>query len=276
LSLEFDKASCFERAKRLLASGDDSVLRYVCLELRFCLEAIAYEKLRTYTKRLPKEVLEKWQPPQAVRALLEFEPLADQNFTLRVSMESEPGVPTGEWVTLGTHRTFKLSWLRKTYNRLGNLLHVPTLASQASGTGRLQNPQALRKELESIIETLELIVASTLDASLATVIEFNCPVCGELVLCNCDGVAKTHRAVCLNPNCGAEFAARQNEAGEFVFDLMATAFPCVKCGHETLIENRKLRIGACFPCEKCGEKHGLQTFQWGYGLVEETEKTVAN
>jgi hypothetical protein len=271
LSSEFDKGSCFERAKKLLATGDDSVLRYACLELRFCLEAVTYDKLRTYAKRLPKEVLDKWQPPQAVRALLEFEPLADQDFTLRFARESEPGVPTGEWKTLGTHRTFKLSWLRKTYNKLGNFLHVPTLASQASGAGRLQRPETLRAELEAIVQTLEPIVASTLDASLANVIDFKCSGCGDLVLCNRDGVEKTRRAVCLNPNCGAEFAARQNEAGEITVSLMATLFPCGKCGHETSIENRKLHIGYCFSCEKCGEEHELQELQWGYGLVKESE-----
>lgn len=115
MSMKFHKESCLNRAKKLLEDKDDSDLRYVCLELRFCIESITYEKLKTYIKRLPFSVIEKWQPPQAMKALRELEPLADEDFELFISPESSPGVPTGEWVCLGHHKTFKLSWLRKTY-----------------------------------------------------------------------------------------------------------------------------------------------------------------
>jgi hypothetical protein len=35
-----DKWSHLERARKLLSTGDDDALRYACLELRFCIEAI--------------------------------------------------------------------------------------------------------------------------------------------------------------------------------------------------------------------------------------------
>lgn len=265
--MKFDKSSCLQRAKEMLKSRNDSLLRYVCLELRFCMEAITYGKLKTYSKRLPADVLAKWQPPQAVKALLEFEPDADQSFELRISPESSPGVPTGEWFSLGSHKSLKLGWLRKHYNKLGNLLHV--IAPGAKASALQSDPQELRKYLETVAAELEPVAASRMDSSLATVVDFQCSVCGDTVIANLAGVQKTRRAVCLNPSCGAEFAAVETEDGELGFLLMASHFECIKCGHETTLQNKKLEIGYKFKCERCGEEHQLMKRQWAYALVSE-------
>jgi transcription elongation factor Elf1 len=232
------------------------------------MEAVAYDKLRNYSKRLPQGVLDKWQPPQAVKALLELEPDADQDFELKMSPESEPGVPTGEWVNLGSHKSLKLDWLRKHYNKLGNLLHVPQPNAKASSLQLSANE--LRKYLESIISEMESAVASTMDASLAMVVTFRCSVCGETVAANLSGVQKTRRAVCLNPQCGAEFSAIQNQDGELSFRLVATYFKCIKCDQEIPVENRKLAMGYRFKCATCGEEHEIVERNWGYVLVSET------
>jgi hypothetical protein len=181
-SLAFDKRACLSRAEHLLKKNDEDLLRYVCLELRLCLEAIAYEKLRTYATRLPDAILNTWQPPQAIRALLEFEPLADQDFVLRISPESEPGVPTGEWTTLGTHRTVPLSLLRKSYNKLGHYLHVPQPGSDRC----TKSLGPSREKLEQIVAELKPVIKSTFDFSLAAVLDFECPVCHQPSFANLD------------------------------------------------------------------------------------------
>jgi len=213
--MSFDKRSCLQRARELLERGDDSVLRYVCLELRFCMEAVTYQKLETYAKRLPSGVLAIWQPPQAVKALLELEPGADQDFQMMVAFESEPGVPTGKWMSLGNHKSIKVSWLRKHYHKLGNLLHVPSPATESSSLQR--EPKELRKYLESVVAELEPVVASRFDSSLANLVEFQCSVCGEPVAANLEGVQKSHKAVCLNPSCGAEFSPLKAKRVSFYF-----------------------------------------------------------
>lgn len=271
MSISFDKRSCLERAKNLLSKNDDSLLRYVCLELRFCLEDITYKKLSTYAKRLPKEVIEKWQPPQAFRALLEFEPYADQNFSIKIREESKPAIPSGNWRFLGTHKIFKLNWLRKTYNQLGSYLHIPSLKSQQI-SGQLLNSNHLRKVLEEIISELEPIVASTIDSSLANIITFQCSKCKDYVIVNHEGVKRTKRAVCLNPNCSAEYFAEEDKNGDFNFCLMASSFKCLSCRHQNQIENKKLKIGYRFKCEKCGEEHEFVKRQWGYGKIKNLYK----
>lgn len=121
----FDKRSCYARARNILDTGDDFTLRYACLELRFCIEAITYDKLRFYAPRLPVLVIETWQPPQAMKALVQIEPDAASNYSIAMSPEDSLGHPTGEWMSVGAHKSLPVSWITKIYNKLGSYLHIP-------------------------------------------------------------------------------------------------------------------------------------------------------
>lgn len=271
MDIGFDRRGCFERAKALLAGNDESGLRYTCLELRFCLEAIAYDKLKLYAGRLPTKVLETWQPPQAMRALLEYEPSANENFTLAVCLEDASGRPTGKWEVIGKHHAFNLSWLRTTYNKLGSFLHLPAPRSATALSS--QTPASLRKALQDIVKELEPIVCSSLDSALAQVVDFECSVCHDQVIANMEGVRRRRAAVCLNPNCRAEYVPAESENGEFTFHLKTSLFDCQTCGHKNPIENRKLEIGLIFKCERCGEEHKFLTRHWGYSRVKDMTST---
>jgi hypothetical protein len=104
-----NKYDCLSRAKALMASGDAASLRYACLELRFCMEAVTYEKLRAYAPRLPPNVLSIWQPPQAVKALLELEGEADQEYRVAIGRAGS----TQPMQVMGEHRTFATKWIAK-------------------------------------------------------------------------------------------------------------------------------------------------------------------
>lgn len=162
------------------------MLRYACLELRFAIEAITYEKLYAHTNYVPAKIFEKWQPNHALKILLQFEPDADENVSLFISPESAPGKSTGNWSHLGEHRTFKLSCLNKHYNKLGSYLHVrrKTEAASAEDEARIK----LRAVLPNIVAELEPIVSCDLKAlTLATRVQFKCQVCGHLSLVNVKG-----------------------------------------------------------------------------------------
>lgn len=263
--MKVDKRSYLKKAKDLLATQDDSLLRYACLELRFCIEAIIYAKLQTYASRLPQKVLSKWQPPQAMRALLEIEPNASKSFTLTVAFQSAPGVPaSGPQRHVGSHKSIDPTWLNKEYNKLGSLLHVPLPGPKS----KEHNTTTVREYLERIAEELEPIVASTLDTSLANTLEFTCSECRQPVICNYEGVLANHRATCLNPGCGAEYtAARNEETGKISFSLVATEFQCILCKGLTWIEDRKLKVGLQFKCIQCGRSHEITTRGWQYSPV---------
>lgn len=266
----FDKRSCFSRAKSLLATQDDQVLRYVCLELRLCIEAITYDKLRTYANRLPPKVIETWQPPQAMKALLQLEPRAERDFTLRISPEGEPGQPSGDWTELGSHAALKLPWLRKTYNKLGSYLHIPSprvdeLRPQHATTAKL------RHDLDRILADLEAAVQSRLDCSMAFVVSFPCSQCGMTVPCNSDSLRERGTAECLNPSCGASFLAEACSDGGFMMRLDEITVSCCSCKKDTPVERQRLQVGFTFVCRECSAIHKVVEPVWAYTLASEVE-----
>jgi hypothetical protein len=60
-----------DAAHRLPESGDSASLRYACLELRMCIEALAYDRLQAYLPEVPNSVMKKWTP----RHVLAVQPL---------------------------------------------------------------------------------------------------------------------------------------------------------------------------------------------------------
>lgn len=256
-----DKELCLARAELLARSGRPEDLRYACVELRFCLEAIAYEKLRVYGQRLPADVLATWQPPQAVRALLDFEPLADQDFVLRVSRETEPGVPSGEWRTLGHHKTLRVAVIRKYYNKLGSFLHAPFPPERRDRAAA--GPS--ETEILEIIEAIRPAITSRFDSTFATVVTWQCSVCEKTSIANVEGIKKSKRAICLNSSCRAEHVAEFSGEDEFKLHLDASPFECLSCNSVTRVENRKISIGLKFSCKTCNLEHTVLERHWRYG-----------
>ncbi len=254
------------RAQALMAEATPASLRYAALELRLCIEALTYEKLRSFSAMVPEDVLRTWQPPQAVKALLEFEPRADRTFVLHAGVEEPYGKPAQDMKYVGTHSSLRLGWLRKHYNKLGNLLHVP-----AVGDSRAPDVTALKTYLSDVIADLqEPLQSGITGGAFREVFQFTCSACGKPVIANAEAVREKSKAICLSPQCKAEYFARLDETGEATFELMVTVFECVGegCDGAVPIENRKLDVGMEFACPRCGLKHGIFERQWGYGLLE--------
>lgn len=254
------------RAQALLAEPTSGNLRYAALELRLCIEALTYEKLRTFSNMVPEDVLRTWQPPQAVKALLEFEPRADRTFVLYAGREEEYGKPAKEMKYVGTHSSLRLGWLRKHYNKLGSLLHAP-----AAGDPKPQDVTTLKEYLAEVIADLQEPLQSTIfGGTFREVFNFTCSACEKPVIANVETVLEKKKAVCLNPQCRAEHFAEVNGAGQATFLLMVTLFECAMedCDGVAPIQNRKLDVGVEFACPKCGLKHVIADRHWGYGPRE--------
>jgi|SRR5581483_2879085 len=192
-----EKRAAFDAAKKLLAQKDDSLLRYVALELRRCLESVVYEKLWAYRRRIAAKVARKWQPPQAFRALLIMEPDADKSSVIRFAPEATPGGPvTAPFEILGVDRRPSSAWLNKTYNKLGSLLHAEWPYARERHT---PEPSEKRRYLEQTVLKLEPFVVRSFTSTLATVVEFTCSVCNQPIIANAAGLEKRTELFCLDP-----------------------------------------------------------------------------
>lgn len=266
-----EKRQALKAAQELLSRNDDELLRYAALELRRCLEAVVYEKLWAYRDRVPADVAHTWQPPQAFRALLLMEPDAEDTSTICVAPEKQPGVPpAGPYRTLGVDHRPRSGWLNKTYNKLGALLHAQWPFARHS---KRADPKDVRAYLQRVGSELEPFVHRSLTVTLATVIDFQCSVCGTTVRANALGIDRAGEVTCLNPGCGSRFFAVR-EDDDFTFHLDASTAACPDCKQEIALPAQKLVFGYQFSCAACGCEFKVVDQIWQFQKVNEDSVRV--
>lgn len=268
MELGLDKRACLGRAKRSLAQGTDEDLRYACLELRFCMEALAYEKLRDYEDRVPAELLETWQPRIMMRALLELEPGSASDRMTRIRVENPDGTP-GQIVLEGHHRALPLKVVKKHYDRLGSFLHVPTLKMQRDPAGLRNRYDSLRNTVETVVTLLEPAVASGFSGHMAELFDFECLGCEQRSLTNATVARTSGIAACIH--CGLEHQVKTREDGrpEFTHDFLSAT--CANCSKDIPLPVGSMRVGMTFSCPECGAVHGVQNQVWEYGMESRSE-----
>lgn len=258
-----NKLDCLKRAKELLGRGNPEDIRYAALEIRMAMEAITYEKLRSYAKNIPEDELATWQPPQAVKVLLEYDEHADESFLLYVGEETTFGQRPDKMHCMGSHQSLGLKWLKKHYNKIGGYLHFPHPLKKSA-----QASSEITAYLNSVLVEVEKAASSRiLGVSLAEVYTFSCVKCERTVTANKRRTEATQKAKCINPQCGAEYFAQPSGDG-FKFILEITNFECINCKEPNPIENRKLEVGLDFSCLKCGKTHKIASRGWNYGIPD--------
>lgn len=252
--MDFHKLACLERARAKAAEGSPESLRYACLELRFCIESICYDKLKLYAKHLPPELLNTWQPRKVVETLLEYDPNATSSYDLRVWMEEEAGNPQ-TLVFSGHHTTLSPAVLNRHYSKLGSFLHVPTPAQQKQR--REVSAEELAKYLGELMPEVEAAASNAFDSNLAGVITFDCDECGQPVIRNTDSLKQQAEVVitCNNPKCRAQYSIRQDAAG-YTRELRSADFTCAECGTKNYIRVHLLRedVNLTIACVGCRSK----------------------
>lgn len=259
----YDKRQCVARAKELLLTNTPQALRYAALELRTCMELHTYEKLRSFTDFVPESVLRTWQPPQAVKALLEFDETADQSFTIEVGVETTFGEVPKDMHLLGHHKALPLKWLRKHYNKVGALLHAPIeappvfpLAEHATYLGEVVT------ELDSATS------GTILGGRFTDAYRLVCGECGKVMARNRVAVKAGKTAVCFTPGCDAEYRATAVEEESATFAPVQTGFKCSGCETQIRLFDRRLKVGASFACPSCGKRHSIIGHNWVYAGEE--------
>ena len=254
-----NKRSCLERARILLAEGKPESLRYACLELRYCMEAIAYEKLRLYTKNIAESIQEVWQPRKVIDALEEYDPLVNQSYTLRIWSETPPG-ERDELVFSGEHKTLSPITLKKHYYKLGNYLHVPT-PGQIKKRKTLSDTE-LKEYLKELIQFVEPACSNTFDTNIAEVVNFECRQCGQPIIRNKASIEKNPFATCLSENCQAQHDVYQ-EGGQYFIRLCQAEFICPDCQTSNYVPLHQMAEGVKLSCVECNRQYIIDR-RWVY------------
>lgn len=261
MELGLDKRACLGRAKEALQRGADPDLRYACLELRFCMEALAYAKLREYQDRVPATLLETWQPRIMMRALLELEPGSASDRVTRIREQTGDGTP-GRVVLEGQHKALSLAVVNKHYDRLGSFLHVPTLKMQSNPGALRSRYDTLRRTLQDVISLLDPPVASGFSGHMAELFHFDCFGCQQRSITNARVATSSGKAACIH--CGVEHQVKVHADGtpEFIHDFLTAR--CASCDGDVPLAVGTLKLGMTFACPACGAAHKVHTHVWEY------------
>jgi hypothetical protein len=257
-----EKRDAFDAAKALLAKGDEALLRYAALELRRCIEAIVYEKLKSLHDLLPEASVHTWQVPQAFEALVEIEPNAEEDVTYGIALQSDPDKPSpGPYMNIGTDKRPKAKRVETVWNRLGGYLHAEWPFSKK------KTKKPTKEILQPMLEELEPLVNNFFNASMYETISFECCGCGAQVKVLKKAVELNGGAVCLT--CGMVFKA-ENVDGGVQFTSAEPPFTC-ECGVSTFVATKKMRIGSKFGCRGCKRTFEITGAHWNCEVVADED-----
>lgn len=246
----FSKKECFIRAKALVALGDQSSLRYACLEIRQCIEAISYAKMFNFKKVVPEEQFSEWNPKKIYSFLLEMEPNADKDYTLKIYKEGSNGAPN-KLVFNEEHKTLTMNEIGKMYHKLGYYLHSPTIAKQPTyATDTLK----LSETLKGYLIKLEGVVNTSFDSNFGIVCSFTCEGCNGTIYHNQATLEIGKKVSCWNECCGMVYVV-ENE--DLFFKPLQFNLEC-QCGHKIYLNYNRLKDPCHLFCEICKARINIQ------------------
>jgi hypothetical protein len=259
-----EKRGAYEAAAKLLAGEDDASLRYAALELRRCLEAVVYEKLKLYGDLLPERAVKQWQPPQAFNALIEIEPNAEATSSFAVASEREPAkLSCAPFTQIGVDERPNAKWLKKTWNSLGSHLHAEWPFASSKKPKR-----STREFLQKTLSDLSPFVNNQFSGMIANTIAFECRGCEATVKVMVTAPQSAHPPVCLS--CGVRYRSEEREGG-FEFFPDEPPFKC-DCGTESFIGFDRLKPGYEFACRTCGLGYVIVGADWKFALASEAKQ----
>lgn len=241
------------KARELLETSDDEVLRYACLELRMALEMVIYDLLRAYCKRSPDLAdLAHWQPRPVLKALIEVDPFADRSPTINYARQGKDH-SHGPMKTLGTDNRLRLRDAAKYHHALSNFLHAPVLARVEAG--EVTEPTTIRRKCYEVLEDLERVLTSQIwNAVLLDGRTFECE-CGVKICRTLDNPAKPGELFLKEltcRSCGLSWLVKIGSAtGEPRFRKKYASGPCPNCSGTLALPNNQAKDGAHVSC-KCG------------------------
>jgi hypothetical protein len=247
MPIDHSPVACLNRATNQLSNNDDASDRYACLELRQCLEALAYKKLSAYANRVPQELFQTWQPAQVIELLSKLEPnsISDRAFTIYKEPRTEHSKPVHSF----RQKEITATFISKRYHKLGHYLHVPTIL-QASNPVSPKFHGYLIKLRDELIE----YVNSTTYCSIADIVQFKCLVCSRAIIRNIQSIKDGDLVECFDIACKATHKLKLQDGGEFTFSLHQSTFDC-DCGNTIYMNTHRLRENTHVRCQSCEKKY---------------------
>lgn len=242
------------RAKQILSGSESHSIKYACLELRFCLEIIAYRQLEQYGEEIPGSVVREWKPDRIIKLLASFSPGSDQDSELSVGLTNAPDEIPKEWTSSGNAKAIPWGVFRKYYNRLGSYLHAPMKVKDLK--------KVIDKEkLNTIISDIEHVLSATIILAFKRTINAECD-CGKTIFIGQSEFEDGELVRCGNRQCGRLWKKTVLEDGDQVLQPATTVI--YKCTCDSFMHVPIEKVWDRFRCDGCNNTYRLNL---GYSQV---------
>jgi hypothetical protein len=246
-----------ERARNELNTGNADRLPYAALELRYAMEALTYDRARTYQDEVPPEFYRTWEPRKVVDYITEIDDKAYLSSLLSVGLEDEPGKPAKVMQPLGTETALTMKDLKRHYQAMGSFLHMPTLHQIEQGS--VPGKDRIRERCEKCATVLEGVLVSPIwNADVGVFATVECVRCQFPIRKRLrPGLTEPVEARCIE--CGAEYVVTQEGEGKTAWQPDAQQRECMTpgCPEKVLLWPDELKVGTWWKCPGCGERYGL-------------------
>ncbi|MBP1125626.1 MULTISPECIES: hypothetical protein [Pseudomonas] len=242
------------RAKKILSGSESHSIKYACLELRFCLEIIAYRQLEQYGEEIPGSVVREWKPDRIIKLLASFSPGSDQDSELSIGLTNAPDEIPEEWAPGGNAKAIPWGVFRKHYNKLGSYLHAPKKIKDLE--------KVIDKEkLNNIISDIERVLSATIVLAFKSTINAECD-CGKTIFIGQSEFEDDELVRCGNRGCGLLWKKVTLDDGVQVLQPARRLIYKCTCGSFMHVSIEK--VWDRFKCEGCGNTYRLNL---GYSQV---------
>ncbi len=243
---------CFKNAADLLSS--EGSLTYTALELRRCIEALAYRRLSEFIDDLGgKDRFKDWQPKKVMDAIESIDPKANMPSILTMYKQNNAGKADGA-VFSSSFTPVSPAIIKKHYQYLSSLIHTPTLGKINSK----KDQEDLKRKLMEILDLLKPSVFTPLFGvrfkSKAS--DFQCDRCSGTVLVSPESIKERTHIHCYH--CDAAYIFRK-EGDKYSYHAVGQQLKCIheNCnGHYFVWEDYKLKSKPV-ECDKCMDRQAI-------------------
>lgn len=245
-----------KRAREELGKNLDQHIKYAALELRMAIEAITYDRAQAYKDEFPPSEYETWQPRKVMSALLDIDPMADQDCSLAVGVEEVYGAPARKMHSLGSEKVLNMKVLKTHYDALGSYLHVSTLKQARS----LSTPDFVkfRNRCEAISEFLKQALSSPVfNITMGSFSTISCFECKNPIRKRVPKSVSDLRATCYQ--CNATYTLSEGGDGKVEWMPHQQEVECAnsRCDTKIVVWEHEMEVGRFWECQSCNGRNSF-------------------
>lgn len=242
-----------------LSDGNDQRLKYAALELRMSIESLTYDRAAAYKDEFPQSEYATWQPKKVMQVLLDIDPHAASDSSLRIGVEPSLGVSPEVMHEVGQDTPLSMDTIKRHYDALGSYLHMPTL--KQSLAGKKPDMTKLRSKCEAIAADLGRVLASTVyNITLGTFATLECGNCGRPIRRRFPFGMESVQAKCME--CHAAYTLIGIGNNQVRWEAHTRPLKCCgeNCQVERIIWQHEIQAGKYWVCTGC---NGQNSFSLG-------------